>query len=67
MTRERVLRALLRFDVATVDDLAEALGSKPRIWAHLKRAVEDGLVEREGDHKRVGRYRITDAGRKKAA
>lgn len=61
MTRARVLQALSRFDEATVEDLAEALGDKQRIWAHLKRAVEDGLVERDGGFNAKARYRIKKA------
>jgi predicted ArsR family transcriptional regulator len=61
MTRARVLQALSRFDVATVDDLAEALGNKHRIWAHLNRAVADGLVEKDGGFKQKARYRLKKA------
>jgi predicted ArsR family transcriptional regulator len=68
VTRERVLRALSRFDVATVAELVEALGvsgstGKHAVWSRLQQAAANGNVQREGDKGHVARYRITAAGK----
>lgn len=64
VTSERVLRALGRFDVATVEDVASSSTREKRnAWAHLQRLVAAGLVQREGKRGEVARYRLTVAGR----
>lgn len=68
LTTDRLLRALSRFDAATVGELSHAL-SRPApnqqrsVWTMLKKLVAAGLVSREGDRGHVARYSITDAGR----
>jgi hypothetical protein len=69
--RQRLLRVLARFDVATVEDVAGSFGggltAKRRTWAALNAAVVDGQATREGNRGQVARYQITDAGRAELA
>lgn len=62
MKRERVFRALARFDVATANEIALVLGAgKRNVWAHLESIVRDGYATREGENHI--RYAINEAGR----
>lgn len=64
LTSDRILRALARFDVATVDDVASALNrGKRQTWDRLQGLVAEGFVARDGERGRVARYAITDAGK----
>jgi hypothetical protein len=64
ITRERVLRALSRFDAATVIEVVDALGahgSKHSVWSQLQKAVANGNAQRTDD--RVAKYSLTPAGK----
>ena len=68
MTRTRVLRALSRFDVATVGDLSHALGmpnpsQQKAVWRALQLLVTAGHATRDGERGHVARYSVTEAGR----
>lgn len=65
MTYPRIIRALSRFDVATVEDISDAVGCavKRTTWMHLQAAVANGHATREGSRGQVAKYQITDAGR----
>jgi predicted ArsR family transcriptional regulator len=61
-SRDRVLRALCRFDTATTEEISEACGcSKAQARGHLRKLVEAGLATALGGNYR--RYLVTDAGR----
>lgn len=67
--RFRVLRALSRFDSATVEDVSNAIGAseagRRAVWRLLQAFVAEGLATREG--RRFTRYAVTDAGRNEIA
>jgi DNA-binding MarR family transcriptional regulator len=66
MTQLRVLRALARFDSATSEDIATALGgSRVRVNRHLRLLVESGLAEKRGEN--YASYSVTVTGRVAAA
>ena len=71
MTRTRVLRALSRFDVATVGDLSHALGmpnpsQQKAVWRALQLLVTAGHATRDGERGHVARYSVTEAGKQAA-
>lgn len=68
LTSHQVLRALSRFDVATVEDVATALhrnnpSQQRNVWSRLQVLVADGLASRDGERGHVARYAITEQGR----
>lgn len=69
--RQRLLRALARFDVATVEDVSGSFGAgltaKRAAWRALNAAVADGHATREVERGQIARYQITDAGRAELA
>lgn len=69
LTSDRVLRALARFDVATVAELAESIGrregNRRSVWHHLQGLVAEGFASRDGERGMFARYAVTEAGRAK--
>lgn len=66
VTRDRVLRALSRFDAASVGELAECFGGESAhggVRKQMQRLIASGQAERLGDSKRNAKYRITELGR----
>jgi DNA-binding IclR family transcriptional regulator len=63
LTIDRVLRALSRYDAATVPEITEHVGASVQrtVWAHLQTLTERGLATK--DNERISRYSITSAGR----
>jgi predicted ArsR family transcriptional regulator len=63
--RSRILRALSRFDVATVEEIASVVGlSQVNARAHLNELVAGGLADRRGQN--YVTYWVTSAGIKAA-
>lgn len=69
LTPHQVLRALSRFDSATVEDVATAVhrsekSQQHQVWVKLRKLVADGLAVR--DDGKIAKYAVTEAGRAKA-
>lgn len=69
LTSDRVLRALSRFDCATVGELAEVIGHREgkrrAVWSRLQGLVAEGFASRDGDRGTFAKYAVTEAGRMK--
>ena len=72
LTSDRVLRALARFDVASVADVGAFFGRRTpnelrRVWQQLQNLTAEGFAMRDGDRGQQARYSISEAGRAEIA
>lgn len=63
LSQDRVLRALSRFDSATVEEVATGLGGTHlrTTWHHLQRLVAQGMATKSAE--RIAKYTVTETGR----